>query len=490
VADNTNLDYETTSQYVLTVQASDGTNTDTAAITIDVTNDNESAVGMVTDNDGTTNTVAEEAIVGTTVGVTALATDADGADTVTYSLSDDAGGLFTIDANTGVITGANALDYDTATSHSIIVLATSSDGSTSSTAFTITVTDVNEAPSAVDDSVSGNEDTVIVANVLSNDSDVDGDTPTAGLVSGPANGSLTLNADGSFSYTPDADWNGTDSFTYTANDGALDSIVATVTITVNPVDDTDPDDGGTATDPDPIFEDPETDEDEDSDAEDPTYEDPAPDPVIEDEQTPPVEENLMSQDSTDADDQLVPMNDSEIEETEEIIYLTDEVDTDIQPEGREDDPSLIYFGNDLYKDIVPSKYMAVNYTASDEVIPKSGDDFSILDFDSDDPNQLDENGEYDSLRQEIDESFNTELKSQAIKAKIVSISAASFAAGVVSYLLRVGSMVSSLMSSLPLWRGFDPIAIFSGDKKRKKDRNEKPNTNEPKSETLFDGEGK
>jgi len=49
-------------------------------------------------------------------------------------------------------------------------------------------------------------------------------------------------------------------------------------------------------------------------------------------------------------------------------------------------------------------------------------------------------------------------------------------------------MVSSLMSSLPLWRGFDPIAIFSGDKKRKKDRNEIQNKNEPKSETLFDGE--
>ena len=52
-----------------------------------------------------------------------------------------------------------------------------------------------------------------------------------------SNGTLSLNADGSFSYTPDADWNGTDSFTYTANDGVLDSNVATVTITVNPDND-------------------------------------------------------------------------------------------------------------------------------------------------------------------------------------------------------------------------------------------------------------
>ena len=74
--------------------------------------------------------------------------------------------------------------------------------------------------------------------------------------------------------------------------------------------------------------------------------------------------------------------------------------------------------------------------------------------------------------------LNTELKSHETKAKIVSITAASFAAGFVSYLLRAGSMVANLMSTLPLWRGFDPIVIFSGDKKKKKDRNDIPNANE------------
>ena len=49
------------------------------------------------------------------------------------------------------------------------------------------------------------------------------------LVTGPAHGTLTLNADGSFTYTPAANYNGTDSFTYKANDGTLDSNVATVT---------------------------------------------------------------------------------------------------------------------------------------------------------------------------------------------------------------------------------------------------------------------
>ncbi len=84
------------------------------------------------------------------------------------------------------------------------------------------------------------EDTVLNAaapGVLGNDFDVDGDTLTAVLVSGPANGSLTLNANGSFVYTPNANWHGTDSFTYRAFDGSVYSNVATVTIVVNSVSD-------------------------------------------------------------------------------------------------------------------------------------------------------------------------------------------------------------------------------------------------------------
>src|SRR5205807_4627271 len=65
----------------------------------------------------------------------------------------------------------------------------------------------------------------------------DSSTLSAVLVGGPSHGSLALNADGSFTYTPAADFNGTDSFTYRASDGSLSSNVATVTITVRPVND-------------------------------------------------------------------------------------------------------------------------------------------------------------------------------------------------------------------------------------------------------------
>jgi VCBS repeat-containing protein len=74
--------------------------------------------------------------------------------------------------------------------------------------------------------------TVPAPGVLANDSDPDGDPLTAALVQGPAHGTLALDPDGSFTYTPDPAFTSTDTFTYQASDGALDSNTATVTISV------------------------------------------------------------------------------------------------------------------------------------------------------------------------------------------------------------------------------------------------------------------
>jgi len=70
--------------------------------------------------------------------------------------------------------------------------------------------------------------------VLGNDIDADGDTLTAVLEGDVNSGTLALNADGSFTYTPAAEFSGTDSFTYRANDGTADSSIRTATITVRP----------------------------------------------------------------------------------------------------------------------------------------------------------------------------------------------------------------------------------------------------------------
>ena len=102
--------------------------------------------------------------------------------------------------------------------------------------FTVTVTAVNDAPVAVADSYTVNQgDTLTVSatgGVLANDTDVENDALTATKLNGPAHGSATLNANGSFTYTPTASFHGTDSFTYRASDYSSNSNPATVSILV------------------------------------------------------------------------------------------------------------------------------------------------------------------------------------------------------------------------------------------------------------------
>src|SRR5205823_5358688 len=114
-------------------------------------------------------------------------------------------------------------------------------GGTASATVNVTVTPVNDAPIANNDSYNTPEDTTLtttaVTGVLTNDTDVDGDTLTVSSHTNPAHGTLTLNANGSFSYVPNANFNGSDSFTYKANDGTVDSNSATVTINLAAVND-------------------------------------------------------------------------------------------------------------------------------------------------------------------------------------------------------------------------------------------------------------
>nr|AFI78505.1 serine proteinase precursor protein [uncultured bacterium ws156A7] len=99
----------------------------------------------------------------------------------------------------------------------------------------ITVNPVNDAPVANDHSPATDEDIALAITLTG--SDVDGDSLTFTVVGGPSNGVLSGTAP-NLTYTPAADFNGADSFTYKVNDGTVYSDVATISITVNPVNDT------------------------------------------------------------------------------------------------------------------------------------------------------------------------------------------------------------------------------------------------------------
>lgn len=202
----------------------------TVTITVNPVNDGPNAV------DDQYSTAEDVALVVPAPGVLVNDTDTEG-DSLTLAVTDlPDNGTLTLEAD-GSFTYTPAANFNGTDTFVYQI----SDGTlTDEATVTITVNAVNDAPVAANDSYSVPQDGTLTrtaaTGVRLNDTDVD--TPVASLlislVSDVSNGSLTLNADGSFTYTPTAFFNGTDTFTYKANDGALDSNVATVTITVEP----------------------------------------------------------------------------------------------------------------------------------------------------------------------------------------------------------------------------------------------------------------
>ncbi|MCB1559896.1 MAG: tandem-95 repeat protein [Xanthomonadales bacterium] len=165
-------------------------------------------------------------------GVLANDTDANG-DELTAVLDDDVQhGSLTLNTN-GSFDYAPDADYCGSDSFSYHA----NDGTVDSNiaAVTITVQCANDAPVSAGDAYAGMQDTlltVIAPGVLDNDSDVENDTLNAVLDVDVQHGALSLNADGSFGYTPDVGFCGNDSFGYRANDGDDDSAAATVTLQI------------------------------------------------------------------------------------------------------------------------------------------------------------------------------------------------------------------------------------------------------------------
>jgi VCBS repeat-containing protein len=155
-----------------------------------------------------------------------------------------------LDGPSLTITAIGVPNLGTAVISGMTVLVTPGANLTGSDSFTYTVSDgllqdtalvminilpVNDAPLAVEESYTTDWDVALVLpapGVLANDSDIEGDELTAILVANPLHGSLLLNVDGSFIYTPEAGYSGVDQFTYRTSDGSALSGVTTVNITI------------------------------------------------------------------------------------------------------------------------------------------------------------------------------------------------------------------------------------------------------------------
>lgn len=150
--------------------------------------------------------------------------------------------LFSINSGNGVLSFLTAPDFenpidangDNVYELSVEVRDAISDGDAQD--ITVTVTDDGDAPVAAPANASGDEDTVITGVLTA--TDADGDNLTFSLADAPLNGDVVVDPDGSFTFTPDLDFNGEDTFTFTVSDGTLTD-TETATISIAPVDDPD-----------------------------------------------------------------------------------------------------------------------------------------------------------------------------------------------------------------------------------------------------------
>ncbi|MGH8557960.1 MAG: cadherin domain-containing protein, partial [Methylococcales bacterium] len=247
------LNFETTPSFSLTVRATDNGSPNlngNATIAINLTDVNETPVVSAA-----IFSVPENSVNGTPVGAVTAA-DADlPPQILTYAITaGNTGNAFAIDPSSGQITVASmaALDFETTPTFNLTVQATDngSPNLNGSATIAINLTNVNEAPNAVDDAAAVNEGGTVTVlttplaatTVVLNDSDPDAGTMlfvTATPSLAPAHGLLTLNVDGTFSYTHDGTETTTDSFIYEVCDNAPTPLcdTATVSITITPVND-------------------------------------------------------------------------------------------------------------------------------------------------------------------------------------------------------------------------------------------------------------
>ena len=465
VADATQLDFETNTSFDITVRVTDlGGLVDTQVVTVSINDVNETPDDLTLSGGSVNENAAAGTVVGRVSGV-----DIDAGDSLVYSMTDNAGGRFAIDSSTGLITvaGTNLLDFEAADSHSITVRISDSGGLTYSESFTVTVNDVNEAPVAADDSVVGGQldDLVVSAGFLtSNDVDVDGDSLTVVLVSGPSNGTLILSGDGSFTYTPAGSFSGADQFTYYVTDGSLVSnnavvdIEIQVTLTTNPStpDSTDSGSGESSG------------ADSDSDSDSSTESDSG-------------DSESEGEELTDNSDAVIRVNaKNQGPGSSEGDLLEGVGSKDISQQILRKTSSQLFIA--VFLDEIPEADLLEESKRSSRAEEKRSDgsggtSAGFLFNQLSTANPLFTGGHIDLDRQTFVYDQQEEMFSEMVFDKVVVGSTAavstSVSVGYVVWMLRGGSLLTTFLSSLPAWQAFDPLPVLESFEENDDDSEDK-----------------
>ena len=205
-----------------TFVANDGT-VDSAAATV--------SISISAENDAPTTTAQNTSVdEDDSVNITLTGNDIDG-DSITFSIDTNPSNGSLSGTPPNLIYAPDA-DYNGSDSFTFIV----NDGTVDSAAATvsITVNPTNDQPTATAQNLNTDEDNALNITLAGND--IDGDGLTFSVSTGPSNGSIS-GTPPNITYTPNTNFNGADSFTFVANDGTVDSAAATISITVNPIND-------------------------------------------------------------------------------------------------------------------------------------------------------------------------------------------------------------------------------------------------------------
>ena len=231
---NASADFETKTSYSFNIIVTDngaGTLSDTKAVVISINDINDAPI--ITS--GATGAVAENASAASTVIYDASASDTDVSDSITFSVSGTDASLITIDSDDGEIRLKNSANFENKASYSFVVTATdnASSSASGSKSVTVNVSDINDAPVAVDDNATTTIDTAINGIVvLNDDTDEDGDTLSIQSIIYSGTGAASHNGS-VINYTPPAGVaTTTETITYTVSDGngAVDTGILTVAV--------------------------------------------------------------------------------------------------------------------------------------------------------------------------------------------------------------------------------------------------------------------
>ncbi len=427
------LDFETKPNYTTLVRVTDsGLNTFDQLITVTVNDVNEApTVSLVNQM----STIAENTPLPSSTKVADIVVADDALGTSTIRLTGADAGKFTIVGGSELHIMANTpLDFERQSALDVTVEVddpTQGGGMGDAASLTLAVMDVNESPVASGDRFVAAANTLLVSapGILGNDMDPEGDAVTVTVIIPPIHGSVTVNADGSFTYTPDQGFVGTDQYVYQIDDGLTAPSTATVRVDVQllpaallpqlPTDATTANGNEGDRNPDALSEEPAA-------------------------TTIPRVEVIASSDAPVDVGRRTPVPTTAAAEERAVEWVTVEAQAN-RLELSEQGLSLVGSRIDV----------SAASTTTATTVDVAGSRTMVASF----PTSFVATAFIDVLNELRDEVGHEELFQQAVIGSTVVVSS-SLSVGYVLWLVRGGVLLSSMLSSLPAWQFIDPLPVL------------------------------